>query len=64
MKFSGIYSLENKYLSKDMYNTIKERLINASYGEYVKYANEIIKNGIKNVNPINDSDNAITKQLI
>ena len=30
-----------------MYNTIKERLINASYGEYVKYSNEIIKNGDK-----------------
>ena len=39
---------DSKYLSKDMYNTIKERLINASYGEYVKYANEIIKNGIPN----------------
>lgn len=39
---------DSKYLTTDMYPTIKERLINASYGEYAKYARMIIDNGITN----------------
>ena len=46
---------DSKYLSSDMYNTIKERLINSTYGEYSKYANLIIKNGITNSKRIFDN---------
>lgn len=39
---------DSKHLTTDMYATIKERLINASYGEYAKYARNIIDGGINN----------------
>ena len=38
-----------------MIGTIKERLINGSYGDYIKYANEILRHGINNTKRIFDN---------
>ena len=46
---------DSKYLTFDMISTIKERLLNGSYGEYVKYVNEVINKGISNSKRIFDN---------
>ncbi len=46
---------DSKHLTTDMYPTIKERLINGSYGEFAKYAKNIIDRGISNSKRIFDN---------
>ena len=46
---------DSKYLTTDMYSSVKERLINGTYGEYVKYGKEIIEKGITNSKRIFDN---------
>ena len=46
---------DSKHLTTDMIGTIKERLINGSYGDYIKYANEILRHGINNSKRIFDN---------
>lgn len=46
---------DSKYLSTDMYNTIKDRIKNSSYGEFGKYANVIINGNINNSKRIFDN---------
>lgn len=45
---------DSKYLSGDMYSTIKERIQNACYGDYKKYSNMILNKGISNSKRIFD----------
>ena len=45
---------DSKHLTTDMIGTIIDRLVNGTYGEYIKYANDIIKHGINNTKRIFD----------